>query len=45
MHLSYGPDLYIARMLVMLSFVAAKVAKAFFAGVYRCFNYFYRLHN
>jgi hypothetical protein len=31
-HLSYGPDFYIARTLVMLSFVAAKVAKAFFAG-------------
>jgi hypothetical protein len=32
MHLSYDPGFYIARMLVMLSFVAAKVAKAFFAG-------------
>ena len=32
MHLSYGPGFCIARMLVMLSFVAVKVAKAFFAG-------------
>jgi hypothetical protein len=32
MHLFYDPDFYIARILVMLSFVAAKVAKAFFAG-------------
>ena len=32
MQLSYSPDFYIARTLVMLSFVAAKAAKAFFAG-------------
>jgi hypothetical protein len=32
MYLFYDPDFYIARMLVMLSFVAIKVAKAFFAG-------------
>jgi hypothetical protein len=32
MYLSYDPDFYIARMLVMLLFVAAKVAKAFFSG-------------
>jgi hypothetical protein len=32
MYLSYDPDFYIARMLVMLLFVAVKVAKAFFSG-------------
>ena len=32
MHFFYDPDFYIARMLVMLSFGAVKVAKAFSAG-------------
>jgi hypothetical protein len=32
MHLFYNPDFYIARTLVKPWFLAAKVAKAFFAG-------------
>jgi hypothetical protein len=31
MHLFYDPNFYITRTSVMLSFAAAKVAKAFFA--------------